>query len=316
MSTNDISNLVTARRLIIAAQEFQDERDGKKVKHLSAQEAMEEDQFLLSGQAPTTDKLGDLPTASVLPASVEIDLKSFTAKFQQVQAQPVPSQPQPADIATQRAVVEAQVKEEISVQIKYTQLGKVDGLVVHNANQAETDRYAFEFENGFSLKIIDKWSGKYTRIWGDPHVDTSDQEGDNNGDFSDLKGSNSHTTMMLQDGTRVTFTALDNGVIEKVDIYQGQQHLGGTGAASKDFNSDTGLFNKTVDTNSSSSSVPMGDTVFAGGDGNDWYDKVGRLVWGKTTSAPVLSKPSAILEMNYRRTLTQQISINSITAKG
>jgi hypothetical protein len=310
--SNDISSLVAARRLMIAAQEFQDEREGKKVKRKDAQERMEEDQVLLSGQAPETEKIGEKPAASAPVPGIDINLKELSAKLQQLQAQPAQQQ---AGVAAQQLTIEAQIKEEIAIQVKYTQLGKVDGLVVHNPNQAETDRYAFEFENAYSLKIVDKWSGKHTRVWGDPHVDTSDEEGDANGEFSDLKGSNLHTTMMLQDGTRVTFTALDNGIIEKVDIYKGQQHLSGVGAGAKDFTAENALFAKSVDSNTSSSAVPMGDTVYAGGDGNDWYDRIGQLVWGKTTSAPVLSKPSAILEMSYRRTLTQQISINSIGLK-
>ena len=107
--------------------------------------------------------------------------------------------------------------------------------------------------------------------------------------------------MMLQDGTRVTFTARDNGIIEKVDIFKGQQHLGGTGAGLKDFNAETGMFAKTVDSATSSSSVAMGDTVYAGGDGADWYDASGKLVWGKTTGPGATTRPDAILQMSYRR---------------
>lgn len=312
--TNDISSLIVARRLMLSAQRTADERAGKKVKPLNAKEAMEEDEVLLSGKTPETEKTGEKHAASEAPTGIDINLSSLSATFRAVQAQPAPSQAA-QDIAAQKAALEARYQEEISIKIKYTQLATVDGLVVRSPNLAETDRYAFEFENAYSLKIVDKWSGKYTRIWGDPHVDTSDQDGEYNGEFSDLKGSNLYTTMMLQDRTRITFTALDNGVIEKVDIYKGDQHLSGIGAAAKNFKPETALFASTVGSSSVASSVPMGDTVYAGGDGNDWYDQAGRLIWGQTTSAPVLARPSHILEMSYRRTITQQISAQQIAVK-
>ena len=109
------------------------------------------------------------------------------------------------------------IQEEFTFQ--YSSLEPVDGLVVRNRNLAETDRYAFNFSDGTTLKITDKWSGKSTTIWGDPHVDVSDVQGNNDGDFKDLTASDSHTTFMLQDGTRLTITAKDAGIIEGVDIF-------------------------------------------------------------------------------------------------
>ncbi len=195
---------------------------------------------------------------------------------------------------------------ETKASVTYYNLEKIDGLVVKNKNLAETDRYRFEFSDGSTFKIVDKWSNRSTTIWGDPHVDTSDEEGSNNGDFKDLKGSDQYTTFMLQDGTRVTFTAKDSGVIENVDIFKDGQHLSGVGSASKSWSEANGLFAKVVD--DSAPSVSMGDVVYAGGDGNDWFNAARQLVWGKTTGPAVFSRPNKFIEIKYEQWVSQQFS--------
>jgi hypothetical protein len=167
---------------------------------------------------------------------------------------------------------------------------------------AETDRYLFEFLDGGTFRITDKWTGKITTIWGDPHVDTSDQAGASNGEFSDLKGSDSQTTLLLQDGSRVTFTARDQGVIERVDIFQGDQHAWGIGAGSKDWSEETGLFHGQVESDGASAAraLAMGDVVHAGGDGADWFDAAGNLIWGATTGPTVTERPAVVAEMNFQ----------------
>ena len=101
-------------------------------------------------------------------------------------------------------------------------------MAVRSKSMAETDRYRFSFSNnGADLTITDKWSMKNTQIWGDPHIDTNDEEGDFNGEFKDLTNSNAHTTFLLRDGTRVTFKALDTGLIEEVDIIKENAHVKG-----------------------------------------------------------------------------------------
>jgi hypothetical protein len=49
---NTISSLVTARRLMVLAQEMEDERNGKKTSRKTARDTMEEDQAILSGEQP------------------------------------------------------------------------------------------------------------------------------------------------------------------------------------------------------------------------------------------------------------------------
>jgi hypothetical protein len=136
-------------------------------------------------------------------------------------------------------------------------------------------------------------------------VDTNDQEGSSNGEFSDLTTSDSHTTMQLMDGTRITFTAKDRGIIEAVDIVKGSQHLRGLGGGMSGVAAEKYLFSSDVDT-SHASSVPVGDVVYAGGDGNDWFSSAGSLVWGKTTGPIIKSRPTYMVELEYRQETIQQ----------
>jgi len=214
----------------------------------------------------------------------------------------------------QTQVVTFQQTIETEASLTYYSLEPVNGLVVRNRNLAETDRYLFEFQNGSTLKITDKWSNRSTTIWGDPHVDVSDVEGSNDGDFSDLKSSDKYTTFMLADGTRLTFTAKDNGVIEEVNIFKGSQHLVGIGSASESWSEDTALFADKVknDGTLATSMVPVGDVVYAGGDGNDWFDAAKNLIWGKTTGPEVTTRPSSFFELQYRQRITQSLSVVTV----
>jgi hypothetical protein len=306
ISNDHLSELVIARRLMITAQELEARRHGKHVTQKSAKEIMEEDQALLSGETPETaraEKTSAYDGNSGQAEETDIRLSDLIGKLHQDQG----GNNSPA-AQIQAAEVEYTRTEEVELSLRYTSLERVDGLVVRSKNLAETDRYSLEFQDGMTFRIVDKYSGRATRIWGDPHVDVDDVEGDREGEFSDFKGSDSHTTLALQDGTRVTFTAKDNGVIERVDIFKNNQHLGGLGSASKEFNEETGLFAASVDTSTSGASVSAGDTVYAGGDGNDWYDSAQRLVWGKTTGPLASTRPSALLELSYRRTVTESFS--------
>ncbi len=190
----------------------------------------------------------------------------------------------------------------------------MEGFTVHDQNYAESDRYLFKFKDGVTFTILDKWANKSTTVWGDTHVDVDDVEGAYNGEFSDLKKSQDTTTFMLGDGTRVTFKAKDNGIIEQVDIYKGSQHVKGLGEASKDFASGNGLFSTQVlnDGIQAASSASTGDVVYAGGDGNDWFDANKSLIWGKTTGPVILQCPPATLEFRYKQTITQSLSIQTI----
>lgn len=116
---------------------------------------------------------------------------------------------------------------------------------------------------------------------------------------------------MLSDNTRITFTARDSGIIEQVDIFKGSQHLTGIGSGSNNWDEAGGLFARSVNNDgfSALSSVPMGDTVYAGGDGNDWYDAAKNLVWGKTTGPIVTNRPSSYIEFTYNQRITTQLSI-------
>jgi hypothetical protein len=294
-----VSDLIITRRVMITSKQLEARRRGEDIKVQSAKEAMEEDQLLLSGQVKD---LQDGQNKSLKPDNTNIKLSDLISRLKQNQGRGSNS---PAANSSQTVVAATYRKTEIEVEFKVW--SPIQGLVVRNKNLAETDRYALEFQNGSTFKITDKWSGQSTTIWGDPHVDTSDQEGNSNGEFADLKSSDTHTTLQLEDGTRVTFTARDNGVIEQVNIFKGNQHLSGIGSASSDWTEENGLFATQVlqDAPSAASNLPIGDAVFAGGDGADWFDASGKPVWGHSNSVRPTPRPYASVEITIKQQIEQ-----------
>jgi hypothetical protein len=282
------------------------------VEEKSALDYMQEDQALISNSAMSAQK----QEASSLPQieNISINLSDLKGAVQGV-------------VNPKQNVVNGNVEEngfavvssqsiEIKLELRYRSNAPMDGLVVYDQSYAESDRYLYKFADGATFTILDKWTNKSTTIWGDPHVDVNDVEGNNNGDFKDLKSSDDFTTLMLSDGTRVTFKAKDSGIIEQVDIFNGAQHIKGVGQASKEFTPETGLFFNQVlnDGLYTASSTPLGDVVHAGGDGNDWFDTNNKLVWGKTTCAAVTHRPSATLEFYYKQSISQSIAVKTIAA--
>jgi len=302
VNSHNMTDLMTARRLLLRARELETAKDDPLAKTKTARDYFEEDQVILSGNEPVESHY-----TKPVEDSIRIDLREL---IQANKYRTNHSEPQ-ASIQFEATVVETSTVVEESLAIRYESLEQVDGLVVRTKQLAETDRYRFEFSDGSTLKISDKWTGRSTTIWGDPHVDVSDIQGNLDGDFKDLTASKTHTTFMLLDGTRLTITAEDAGIIEAVDIYKGSQHLRGLGAASKSFNDKNGLFSTRVDS-SGSSSLPMGDVIYAGGDGNDWFDASQKLIWGKTTGPVVTARPTSYLEFEYNYRVQQQINIAQI----
>jgi hypothetical protein len=300
ISDANMVEALVARRLLLAAERAEALRKGKTVEKKTAKDYMEEEQAILSGNS---QKAGKVRAQRQTQDDVQIKLSDLKKCIKEVNSSSnnnTPTRQSTTVYATYR-------KEELDVELKYEFLEKIDGLVLKNKNLAETDRYRFEFQDGTTFKITDKWSGKSTTIWGDPHVDTSDEKGSMNGEFSDLKESNEYTTLMLQDGTRVTFTAKDNGVIEAVDIFKGSQHLNGIGSASQYWNETGGLFAKAVaeDAPTVQSQIPLGDVVYAGGDGNDWYNSAQQLVWGKTTGPIIDQRPQYLITCSIQHKITE-----------
>ncbi len=52
-----------------------------------------------------------------------------------------------------------------------------------------------------------------------------------------------------------------------------------------------------------------GDTIYAGGDGNDWFTSTGQMVWGTTTGPEVNTRPYAVMKMDYQETITQEARV-------
>jgi len=301
----DISNLMIARRLLEIAKKEDARRAGKTVEDKSALEYLEEDQALISASAFDAQQQAENSRPALENINVNLSDLKKTGNIEE----------QNRGNITEAAFAFVENKSvEVRLELRYQSNTPIEGLVVYDQNYAESDRYLFKFADGSTFTILDKWSNKSTTIWGDPHLDLDDMEGNNNGDFKDLMGSKDITTFMLSDGTRVTFKAEDAGIIEQVDIFKGAQHIKGMGQAAQGFTAESGLFfNKVLDDgNTAASATPMGDVIHAGGDGNDWFDSNNKLVWGKTTAPVVTHRPSATLELYYKQTVSQSVSIQQI----
>ncbi len=169
----------------------------------------------------------------------------------------------------------------------------LNGLNRLDEQNVDTGRYLISFENATSVTIFDKFSRLSTTVWGDPHVDLSDIEGRINGEFADLKESRILTTLKLLDRTTVVIKAPDNGLIEEVHIFKGNDHIKGLGKGSRSRDLESDERRKTHDNIKEGTFgpvdqlvrlidrfVPVSDVVKVGGDGNDWFDENGLLVWG------------------------------------
>ena len=306
ITSTEISNLMIAHRLLEIEKRQEARRSGKNVEEKSALENMEEDLALISASAISAQKneANSLPQIENININLT-DLQGTAGK----EAKPVQD-----NGGSNGFIVESNQSIEIKLELRYRANELLEGLVVHDRNYAESDRYLYKFADGTTFTILDKWTNKSTTIWGDPHVDVDDVDGSNNGDFKDLKSSDDITTFMLEDGTRLTFKAKDAGIIEQVDIFKGSQHIKGIGQAATDFLPENGLFyNKVLgDGAAVASATPLGDVVHAGGDGNDWFDSSNKLIWGKTTGPVINQRPSATLEFYYKQTVSSSISVQTI----
>ena len=298
----NLQDLVAVKRLLTRASELEAQRKDPRAKVRSLKETFEEDQVALSGETSAVHAARSSKSSQM--ENENINLRDLITRLDQVQGQK----------GEQNGGVQVAFQETVTIveklEINYDALTPVDGLVVRNPHLAETDRYRFEFSDGTTLRIVDKWAGKSTTIWGDPHIDLSDIEGSLDGDFKDLTGSDSHTTFILKDGTRLTITARDAGIIEAVDIFKHNQHAVGIGAGAKSWSDKNGFFNLKVDSGTLASGIPMGDVVYAGGDGNDWYNASQKLIWGKATGPEINFRPSALLTVNYLYTEKREVAVN------
>jgi hypothetical protein len=302
-NSNSIDNLVIFRRLMFQTQFQELLRKGKKEDADKLKKKYQEDEALISGEQSTGEVKAEGPSTTI-SADLKINLSELYARLKQVQS--------PKQDATQQITINYNQTVQQKMSLSYSVLDDVSGLVKRSNSTAETDRYRFEFQDGTSFKITDKWSNLSTTVWGDPHVDVSDVEGENDGDFKDMSASNSYTTFMLQDNTRLTFTAEDDGVIKSIDIFKGNQHLQGIGQGNDNWNEGNQFFTAPVSSGSDKQgSVPKGDTVYAGGDGNDWYTSDGQLLWGEKTAKAVNSKPYAVLQYEYSKTISQELTVQA-----
>lgn len=296
-----VQDLTIARRLMARMEALRQKHKAKGQIPLGKDKLSDEDEALLSGEAQATQARHSRVAQD---DDVQIHLGHLRKKLKEAVGQP--AEPSGQTVRTAEIYFEERTRTEMSVSFKT--LKPVDGLALNDKQQAETDRYQFDFLSGTTFKITDKWTGKSSTVWSDPMVDLSDVEGNVNGDFKDLPASLTHTTFQLQDGTRVTFTAQDSGVIEEVDIFKGDQHLRGVGAGSGAW-AQTQFFADEVKTDGRATAglLAKGDVVVAGGDGNDWFNEYGARVWGQTTGPVITSRPAYVLEMNITH-VTEQVA--------
>ena len=303
-------NLMIARRLLVYQERFEKKRTDPSFESPSLKEDYEEEQGFIEKSNGSGDKI-EISKPDATDQQEIINLGELTKKLDDIRKDSGEGQ-KPSQATTITFVQ----KEEIELSVEYMSLVPVDGLAVRSKSMAESDRYRFSFSNnGTDLTITDKGSMKSTRIWGDPHIDTNDEEGDFNGEFKDLTNSNTHTTFLLRDGTRVTFKAIDTGLIEEVDIIKENVHIKGFGAASAENEKGFGT-NLLDDGVSVNSVIPLGDIVRENGDGNDWYDTTGHLVWGKTTGPIINSRPNFVVNYSFTQKLEQNVAVQSVNRLG
>jgi hypothetical protein len=203
----------------------------------------------------------------------------------------------------------------IEMELSIDPAQKIDGLLFHDHSQIETDRYLIIFgHSGMDMTIIDKCALRSTYIWGDPHFDSNDVEGDQNGKLSNPDGSDDHVTFMLMDGTTVTIKVKEKSMIEDVDIIKGNQRIHGAGQASSNWSNQNALFNTHLvpDGFIAETSIPRGYTVFAGGDGNDWYLENGILIWGRQSGPYLNNASSPKNEFQVDRNVQDSLSTHQI----
>ncbi|NMB53091.1 MAG: DUF1521 domain-containing protein [Leptolinea sp.] len=305
VGSDSLQSLVMARRLLLLTREIEKHRKDPTAETKSFKEIMEEDEITLSGGTESTPVAPTPGQATAGPDNLDIKLSDLCKRLDEVRDQI------PAEAPSQESVTITQ-STSTSLEVDWLGYKPVDGLAVRDRHFAETNLYTFDFIDGSTFKITDKSTGKSTTIWGDPHVDTSDQDGSNNGDFSDLTSSETHTTFSLRDGTKVIFTARDNDVIESVDIIKGDQMVHGTGSADPTFSEQSGLFDIRLRETSSIPQLSQGDVVYAGGDGNDWFDAAHHMVWGMTTGPLAGSTPRSVLQIHYSEQVRQTLSADHI----
>lgn len=308
VGSDSLQSLIMARRLLLLTREIEKHRKDPTAETKSFKEIIDEDEVQLSGglESRATTSPSAKPATQT---DMNVDIK-FSDLIKQLKTVRDQSPTDSGGNVSEKVTITQSSSSTLEMEWKSYEF--VDGLVVRNKHLAETNLYSFEFIDGVTFKITDKSTGKSTTIWGDPHVDTSDQEGNRNGEFSDLKSSNTHTTLKLRDGTSVTFTARDDGVIEAVDIIKENQQVHGTGAADKQFSEENSLFETELRTTSASLRPTLGDVVYAGGDGNDWFDEAHRLIWGITTGPLAGNSPISYMQVRYSEQFKHTVTIENI----
>jgi len=147
-----------------------------------------------------------------------------------------------------------------------------DGLIKAGPKTWKDDRYEFKFSKG-ELLITDTTNGSTSKIWGDPHLWT--------GDDDKLGFHKENLTLDLKNGTKLTLipTEVDaNGVswLDKVQIMTPKRaivvgEISGTGPQVIERSKDSASIDKTaID----------GNVLVAGDEVDDWFTTMGKELAG------------------------------------
>ncbi|MBI9042857.1 MAG: hypothetical protein JEZ06_00135 [Anaerolineaceae bacterium] len=143
------------------------------------------------------------------------------------------------------------------------------GLTIQSDNLVETIRYRIILNNPSELIILDKWAKHSTRIWGDNKASTK-----YNPEAEIL-------TFMLQDYTQISIHTHDAIIMAEIDILNGKQHILGHVINRRNQLKYKLRFKTILPFRSETEPSVKPHVVFVGGKGNDWFNNLGDLVWGK-----------------------------------
>ncbi len=150
---NSITGLNLAYRLMLHMKAIEAKKKGDVKAEKAAKDELDKDNVEISGagKAASASSIQAQPESDEINVSILLsDLKRFFASAEVKSGNE--NQVQQTQIVTIQQTIETQAS------LTYYSLEPVTGLVVRNRNLAETDRYRFEFQNGTTLKITDKWS--------------------------------------------------------------------------------------------------------------------------------------------------------------
>ncbi|MHB8089768.1 MAG: hypothetical protein ACYDH2_16120, partial [Anaerolineaceae bacterium] len=136
----NITDIRMAYRLMLHSKISEARQKGDKTAEKAASSDLEKDDVLISEAAKSAQSGNVSAPGSVGDLNINIRLADLYKKIYGPKEQPQQT--------PQALVIEFFQQIETEASLTYANLEYVDGLVVKNANLAETDRYRFDFSDG------------------------------------------------------------------------------------------------------------------------------------------------------------------------